>query len=84
MLQLLQETPAFLKDDLSVLEREWQRFADGHVIFEQLETALRDTFAGSAETLLQSDETDEESDDHLEKLKPFLPNGPGKLFITAQ
>lgn len=84
MLQLLQETPAFLRDDLSVLEREWQRFADGNVIFEQLETALRGTFAGIAETLLQSEETDEETDDHFDKLKPFLPSGPGKLYITAQ
>lgn len=83
MLQLLKEKPTYLSGELGPLEQEWKRFADGAVLFEQLEPALRAHFVCTAETVMQDADAEEKEPSGLEKLTQFLPTGRGTLYILA-
>ncbi len=81
MIQLTTEQPEVLAGDLSILEREWQRFADGIVNFQDLNSALRAQFGCSAATEVEDLSEDEAK---LYPMARLIPTGPGKLYFFAK
>ncbi len=84
MIQLQNQKPTFLTEELTSLKQEWQRFTDGVVNFDELKEALRACFTCVVRT--EIDDLDEE-DGNEEKFAPMaksIPQGRGALYILAK
>ena len=84
MIQLKQEKPAYLTNDLSSLAREWQRFTDGAVNFDEMEEALRGYFSATAKTEIEDLDEEEGNEEKFAPLAKLIPSGRGTLYFLAK
>lgn len=84
MIQLIESLPFNLETELESLKRDWTRFQDGLVSFNEIPDAIRGIFNCEAELINQKNEYESENEEVQVDVNKFIPSGNGKLILTAK